>query len=222
MYYEPIDFGLNFKNTIFKFKQWAENNGHWHQNETSAGSWILVPQDFLLSILEFQKFFDRLKLANLAVKNSILRKTNPNKFSGIHIDDIESPAQGRVPCSLSLNLALENETSAITRWYDFSSHPTFSNHVFEYNKQDPNSPFKKIYDNNINEFLKYCVGSTVMSNNIMINTSVPHNVDTRNSTVPRYILSMRFLDLETNEILSWQQRHKILRCGKNTTLSEGS
>lgn len=210
MNYESIKWNLDFKNLSTFFKQWAENNQQWKQNTTPNGTWAMIPPDYLFSFDEFKALEQTLNLANLSIKDAVLRKSMPNKFLGIHIDDITDIDRNRIVLSLSFNIPLENESGAITRWYDFTNSNEFSNENFVYSYQNTSSPLRQISKDNITNLLGYCIDHTVMTSPLLIRTDIPHNVDTRFFNNDRYIISLRILDRNTNQILDWENRQKIL------------
>lgn len=199
MYYEKIKWNTNFKNYFSSLKPFIRDKG-----------WTVIPQEHLLSISSFEKLSTTFTKHNLSIKNAILRKVIPGQFTGIHVDDIEYNNSGRIPKEVSLNIALHNETSAITRWYDFGSHAKFSNLDFLFSNIKSDFPLLHFSEVSITECLSYCIEETIMSEVMLINTSVPHNVDTRQFTDDRWILSIGIIDIENNEPLRWKNRKKVL------------
>jgi hypothetical protein len=113
--------------------------------------------------------------------------------------------------SLSLNIPIENQSSAITRWYDLSTNYVFADEETREGLASHTSILKKIEEKNlINSVLACSKFSFKMDKPVLINTGVPHNVDMRESRVKRTILSLHLRDLTTNKILGWEDRYRVL------------
>lgn len=210
MNFETLNWNLNFKHLAQRFKDWAETEPNWKTNLRPNGTWAMIPTNILYSFAEFNILDRELAKQGLRINDAVLRLSMPGTFLGIHIDDCENVQRQRVPLELSLNLPLENEGYAVTRWYNFSNHPTLVDDMFVYGKQPVDSPLRAITQNTLQEYLSYCVESTIMSSPMIIRTSVPHNVDTRFFNKERYIISLRIKDIDTNEFVSWDNKDRLL------------
>jgi hypothetical protein len=115
-----------------------------------------------------------------------------------------------VPLSLSLNIPVENQSAAITRWYDLTTNYVFANEETREGLVSNTSILKIEEKNLINSVLACSKFSFKMNKPVLINTGIPHNVDMQGATVNRTILSLHLRDIETNNILGWEDRHRVL------------
>lgn len=114
--------------------------------------------------------------------------------------------------TLSLNIPLENQQAATTRWYDFSNNPMFKDEETREGVKTTESLFSKLLERRLLGPVLWCsTFSFKMNGPVMINTGIPHNVDMRLAKNPRSILSVHLRDLETNEVLGWEDRYRVLK-----------
>lgn len=128
-------------------------------------------------------------------------------WGGVHIDNSES----NEVIDLGFNIPILNGTSMITRWYDLSKiNYTDLGWQPEHLIISPEKDrwFRKNIDYLINEC---CVDSMLLDKPCLFRSDDPHNVDGRHSPVTRSILSIRWINLETNKLMSWADKDVFVK-----------
>jgi hypothetical protein len=201
-YFKQLDWNFSFSLLHNKIKEIASDQIH---HVTKISEFCNVPVSRLIQEDPFSKIETFANKHGFSIIKAIYRRQFRNYFCIIHTDsfNLNSNAEpATVP--FSLNIPLENASSAITRWYNFSTHPELKDENTKFGLIDHKkftSPTAKHRD----KFLKYCIADYTMNSPVIINTSVPHNTDARSIVGDRTILSLWFINRMTNELVTWDQ-----------------
>lgn len=201
-YFKKLNWNFSFPSLHDKIKEISRGQFHTYSN---VSNFFSVPVKRLVLEYPFNIIESVAKQHNLSIANAIYRTQFSQGFSIIHTDSFRYlPGDIPVTVAFSLNLPLENTTGATSRWYDFSNHPELTNEDAKFDSVNLKK-FKTYNQTKIEEFLNYCVASLTMDGPVVFNTAVPHNVDGRAITDTRTILSVWFIDKQTNTPATWEQ-----------------
>ena len=129
----------------------------------------------------------------------------PNAWGGIHVDS----ATNMDIIDLGFNIPIINGPNMITRWYNLDniSMPTYSvnwsaNQLKEgYHQTSMEAQwFKENADWLVAE---RCVETMILDGTYLFYSGDPHNVDGRHSNTSRSMLSIRWINLVTEELMTW-------------------
>lgn len=210
-YILELDWSTDFSVHLDFFKKWSIEQQGWHDHYNDYGSWVIIRPLVLEGLEHFKNLNSKFKENGFIIHDGVFRSIPPKRVIAVHTDSVMSPEGTNDLCTLSLNIPLENQQSATTRWYDFSNCNYFKNHETREGVKDSDSIFSNVIANRMFALLLSCqVFSFKMSKPVAINTGIPHNVDTGLANHQRSIVSLHLKDLNTNKILSWDDRHRLL------------
>lgn len=159
----------------------------------------LIPELNNLNRLLVEK---RYKIISVSVVN-----TRAGIFGGIHVDKTRSNRN----LELRLNIPLQNSTSMINRWYDIGSTP-YKTVDWDYHPNFLTEGDLWFLENHQLMVDRYCIGTLILDSPVFFRSSIPHNVDGRQSAVDRKILSIVFSNSVKDRIADWCERGEILEC----------
>jgi hypothetical protein len=201
LYFNDLPWSFDFSSVHNKVEAIAANQS----NQGSASNlWNRIPYHHLVDIYPFSKIQQEANQHGFSITNTIYRKQLNEGFSIIHTDSYNVGEDTPVTVPFSLNIPLENSSGAVTRWYNFNDHPTLRSEetrlpILDCKKLQSFAP------SDATNFLKYCVAEYTMTSPVIINTAIPHNVDSRHLTGNRAILSIWFEQTSTQKLATWDQ-----------------
>lgn len=168
---------------------------------SSTGGFSVIDKKDIVSLEIFKKLDDLLKARNITIIRAIIRQTSPSQFTDIHTDTARVLDGGPLSdLECSLNIPLLNTESALTHWYDFSN-----SSLKHYDLRHGKDMSRLITMFPLWELEQHKVFTITMAQPMLIRTSIPHNVDARNSHVGRFILSLHLGTIDPKGLLSWDQ-----------------
>jgi hypothetical protein len=201
-YFKELPWGFDFSKVHDRIKEISNDQTH---HGTDASEFWHIPTERIVQEYPFSKIETLANAHGFSIVQAIYRRQFKDHFSIIHTDSFKlMPNADLVTVPFSLNIPLENTTSAITRWYDFSNNPTLKNEDTKFPRIN-HKKFTSPTPTHAENFLKYCVAEYTMNKPVIINTSITHNVDARTLDGSRTILSLWFIHVRTEELVTWEQ-----------------
>lgn len=129
-------------------------------------------------------------------------------WGGIHVD---SSGGSRV-IDLGFNIPIFNGPGMVTRWYDLSN----INAPLDSINWTP-SRLQEGYHQSANEakwfrenaewlVAERCIDNMLLDGTYLFYSGEPHNVDGRHSVIGRSMLSIRWINLNTHQLMTWADR----------------
>ncbi len=202
-YFNDLPWSFDFSSVHNKIEEIAVSQ---QIQGSQFNTWCIIPCNLIVKEQPFSKIENAANQYGFSIRQVIYRRQLARSFGIIHTDSFNTGETTPVPVPFSLNIPLENSSGAVTRWYDFSTNPELKDEdtrisILNYEKfQSPTSTHPKV-----NEFLKYCVAEYTMNSPVVINTTIPHNVDARELIGDRSILSLWFAQIGTRKLVTWDQ-----------------
>lgn len=171
---------------------------------SAANPWCIVPAACITDSYPFSKIESEANKQGFSITHTIYRKQLKDGFTVIHTDSYNTGDGSLVTVPFSLNIPLENSAGATTRWYNFNDHPTLKGQETRFPVLDFKK-FQSLTASDATNFLKYCIAEYTMKSPVIINTAIPHNVDSRNLVSNRSILSIWFVKKGTRTLATWDE-----------------
>jgi hypothetical protein len=178
-------------------------------NRSGDARYNAIEVDLLCSIVpELGELNSLLKTKSWSMFKPKTMTLPPRAWGGIHVDS----SAGTHVIDCGFNIPIDNGPGMTTRWYDLS---------------DINGPFETInwtanrlqgnyhqtaeestwFRNNANWLVaERCIDTMLLDGTYLFYSGEPHNVDGRHSNKPRSMLSIRWMNLETNMLMTWADR----------------
>lgn len=132
----------------------------------------------------------------------------PRAWGGIHVDS----SGGNRVIDFGFNIPIINGPRMVTRWYDLSNIDApvdtikwTANRLQDGYQQSANEAkwFREHADWLVAE---RCIDTMLLDGTYLFYSGEPHNVDGRQSGVGRSMLSIRWVNLTTNQLMTWADR----------------
>jgi hypothetical protein len=131
----------------------------------------------------------------------------PKSWGGIHIDS----HAGTEVIDLGFNIPIQNGDSMITRWYDLDGLQIPDNLNWTYYELTTITDKAKWARANADMLVRdRCIDTMLLDGCYLFRSDDPHNVDGRHSRVSRSMLSIRWINLETNKLMQWEDREVLI------------
>jgi len=193
------DFGILLPDLLDIVKEkelWAKTNN----------SFCIVEKRELVSFEIFKKIESSLNDCNIQIIRGVLRQSFPKRFTEIHTDSVRvESVTDLLDLGVALNIPLKNANTALTHWYDFSENKEIN--IYNIKISDNFTKLSSLFS--IDYLLKHKVFTFTMNGPVVINTSIPHNVDTRHSGNNRFILSLQLMPADKPQMLTWEKANAI-------------